>query len=249
MLVARARHLDQEHVVVDGVLDVELAGDLTVELTECVGDRGQRGRLARRRNRSQHPLGCGPHVVWRFRVDNPGQRLGARRGGQAGKDQAPVEPLRGGDQPGGLLTGIPLGLITICLGLAEARSERSLSPLGRLQITLGGLPGRLGLGEFSPGLLQRQVDSGVLGGEFAGRGVPCRPGLLGRLLGIVAAGCGLLGSAKLLSMPPCALSQPHELPAQLGALVLGPARRSHGTLQRPALSGQAEVRAGGLMGA
>jgi len=59
VLVARARHLDQEHVVVETVPDVELAGDLAVELAERVGDRGQRDRLARCLNPGQHRLGGG----------------------------------------------------------------------------------------------------------------------------------------------------------------------------------------------
>ena len=199
-------------------LHVELAGDLAIELAERVGDRGQRGGLARRRDRGQHRLGGGPHIIRLLRVDDPVQRFGARRGGQAGEGQAPVEPLRGGDQLGGLPTDVLDGSLAERPDRTEPRAQLGCCLLRGPVVAVGAVAGRLGLGQLDPGLLQRQVDGGVLGSELAGRGVPRGPALLGRLLGGIAHGRGLPGAAQLLGVPLRAFGQAGELPAQLRAL-------------------------------
>ena len=48
------RDPDEEHAVIDGVLNVELAGYLTIKVAERIGGHCQRSRLARRRDRGQH---------------------------------------------------------------------------------------------------------------------------------------------------------------------------------------------------
>src|SRR6516162_2397370 len=136
-LVARPGDLDEEHGVVEGVPDVELAGDLAVELAERVGDRGQRRGLTRGRDRGQYRLRDGPDVGYLLRVDDPGQRPAGRGGGQAGEKQAAVEPLRGGDHLSGLPADVLVGSVAVRLGLAEAWTQRGGGVLGRAEVAVG----------------------------------------------------------------------------------------------------------------